>query len=69
MASTGLKALPAAVMGGLLRLRGAMMGGIFIGLIEAVTNDLLPDAWHNAPAYVAALLLWSVVHRGRKGRP
>lgn len=69
MASTGLKALPAAVMGGLLRLRGAMMGGIFIGLIEAVTNDLLPDAWHNAPAYVAALLLWSVVHWGRKVSP
>lgn len=65
MAFTGLKALPAALIGGLLHLRGAMLGGILIGVTEAFAGAMLPDAWHDVPAYAVALLLWPLARRVR----
>lgn len=65
MALTGFKALPAALLGGFFRLRGAMLGGLLIGVVEAVASAALPEPWQDSPAYVLGLLAWPFVRRGR----
>jgi branched-chain amino acid transport system permease protein len=65
MALTGFKALPAAVLGGFFRLRGAMLGGLLIGVVEAVASAVLPEPWQDSPAYVMGLLALPFIRRGR----
>lgn len=65
MALTGFKALPAALLGRLFRLRGAVMGGIVIGVVEAVASAALPEPWQDSPAYVLGLLALPFIQRGR----
>lgn len=65
MALTGFKALPAALLGGLFRLRGAMLGGVLIGVVEAVASAALPEPWQDSPAYVLGLLALPFIRRGR----
>lgn len=64
MALTGFKALSAALLGGLFHLRGAMLAGIAIGMVEAVANVALPQAWQDSPAYVMGLLALPFIRRG-----
>jgi branched-chain amino acid transport system permease protein len=68
MALTGLKALPAALLTGFMGLRGAMLGGIFLGLLEAAANTVLPQTWHHSAVFAAALLIW-VIQRSRAHEP
>lgn len=65
MALNGLKALPAALIGGLLCLRWAMLGGVLIGVVEAIASAALPTPWQDSPAFILALLIWPFVRRGR----
>ena len=65
MALTGFKALPAAVLGGFFRLRGAMLGGLLIGVVEAVASAVLPEPWQDSPAYVMGLLALPFIRQGR----
>ena len=41
----GIKAFTAAVLGGIGNVPGAMLGGLFLGLIEAVGPTLFLTAW------------------------
>ena len=57
---TGLKAFTAAVLGGIGNIPGAMVGGLVLGVLEALGAGYLSAQWKNAFAFVVlvALLLW-----------
>ncbi|GAB7052447.1 branched-chain amino acid ABC transporter permease [Catenuloplanes indicus] len=49
----GIKAFAAAVLGGIGNLRGALLGGLLIGLVENYGAGLFGNEWMNAVAFVA----------------
>ena len=56
----GLKAFTAAVLGGIGNIRGAMVGGIMLGLIENMSTICIGSEWKNVVAFtvlVAVLIL------------
>jgi len=56
-----LKALVAAVVGGIGNVPGAFVGGILIGLIEALAGGYIPggSAWRDVIVFVAlGAMLW-----------
>ncbi|MGI6279531.1 MAG: branched-chain amino acid ABC transporter permease [Acutalibacteraceae bacterium] len=53
----GIKAFAAAVFGGIGSIPGAMIGGLFIGLIEALTASYLPDNLNAASDGFAFVIL------------
>jgi branched-subunit amino acid ABC-type transport system permease component len=56
----GLKALIAAILGGIGSVPGAFFGGIAIGAMEAVWSSLFPIAYRDLAIYslLIALLIW-----------
>jgi len=61
MGLIALKAFPAAVLGGLTSLPGALAGGLFLGVVEALAGLVLPEGAKDVVPYVllmAALLLF-----------
>jgi branched-chain amino acid transport system permease protein len=52
----GLKAFTAAVLGGIGNLAGAMLGGFLIGVIEAMTTQLIGDQWSNVAVFSVLVL-------------
>jgi branched-chain amino acid transport system permease protein len=57
MGFIGLKAFPAAVVGGFGSLPGAIVGGIVIGVVEAMSGFWLPEGFKDVAAYVVVLLM------------
>jgi len=57
MGLVALKAFPAAVLGGLTSLPGALAGGVFLGVVEAVAGLLLPEGAKDAVPYALLLLV------------
>ena len=51
MGYIGLKAFPAAVLGGFTSLPGAIVGGIIIGVTESLAGYYLPEGWKNVAAW------------------
>ena len=59
MGFVGLKAFPAAVIGGFGSLPGAIVGGLVIGLVESLAGFYMPEGWKDIAPYVAVLImLW-----------
>jgi branched-chain amino acid transport system permease protein len=59
MGFIGLKAFPAAVVGGFGSLPGAIVGGLIIGVVEALAGFYLPTGFKDiAPYVVVLLMLW-----------
>jgi len=59
MGFIGLKAFPAAVVGGFGSLPGAIVGGLIIGIVEALAGFYLPTGFKDiAPYIVVLLMLW-----------
>jgi branched-chain amino acid transport system permease protein len=61
MGFIALKAFPAAVLGGLTSLPGALLAGIFLGVAEALAGLVLPEGVKDVVPYallMAALLLF-----------
>ncbi len=54
--SAGLKAFTAAVLGGIGNLAGAMLGGFLIGVIEALTTQVIGDQWSNVAVFSVLVL-------------
>ena len=55
----GLKAFPAAVIGGFGSLPGAIVGGLVIGVVESLAGFYAPEGWKDIAPYVAVLImLW-----------
>lgn len=61
MGLIALKAFPAAVLGGMTSLPGALLAGVFLGVVEALAGLLLPEGVKDVVPYVlllGALLLF-----------
>lgn len=57
MGFIGLKAFPAAVVGGFGSVPGAIVGGLIIGLVEALSGFYLPEGFKDVAAYVVVLVV------------
>jgi branched-chain amino acid transport system permease protein len=57
----GLIAFTAAVMGGIGNLRGAVLGGLIIGIIQQISDNRIGNEW--TPAVVFAFLVLIMVFR------
>jgi branched-chain amino acid transport system permease protein len=57
MGFIGLKAFPAAVVGGFGSVPGAIVGGLVIGLVEAFAGFYLPEGFKDVAAYIVVLLV------------
>ena len=67
MGFIGLKAFPAAVVGGFGSLPGAIVGGLVIGLVEAFAGFYLPEGFKDVAAYVVVLVMLVVKPNGLFG--
>ena len=59
--SAGLKAFTAAVLGGIGNIRGAMLGGLILGLIESLAVTFMNPAYKDVVAF--AILILTLVFR------
>ena len=64
MGVVALKAFPAAVIGGMHSLSGALAGGVFIGVAEALAGRYLPEGANHVTAYVLMLVALLCFPRG-----
>ena len=67
MGFIGLKAFPAAVVGGFGSLPGAIVGGLVIGLVESLSGFYLPEGFKDVAAYVVVLVMLMVRPNGLFG--
>ncbi|MBM3517672.1 MAG: branched-chain amino acid ABC transporter permease, partial [Alphaproteobacteria bacterium] len=68
MGFIGLKAFPAAVLGGFGSVPGAIAGGLVIGIVEALAGFYLPEGFKDVAAYVVLLAVLLVRPQGLFGR-
>ena len=57
MGFIGLKAFPAAVLGGFGSIPGAIVGGLIIGVTESLAGVYLPVGWKDVAAYIILILV------------
>jgi branched-chain amino acid transport system permease protein len=67
MGIIGLKAFPAAVVGGFGSLPGAIVGGIVIGVVESLSGFYLPEGFKDIAAYIVVLVMLMVKPNGLFG--
>jgi branched-chain amino acid transport system permease protein len=67
MGFIGLKAFPAAVVGGFGSLPGAIVGGLVIGVVESLAGFYLPDGFKDTAAYIVVLIMLMVKPNGLFG--
>jgi branched-chain amino acid transport system permease protein len=67
MGFIGLKAMPAAVVGGFGSLPGALVGGLIIGVVESMAGFYLPEGFKDIAAYVVVLVMLVVKPNGLFG--
>ena len=65
----GIKAFTAAVLGGIGNIRGAMLGGLVIGLVEALATEYVPhgSAWKDVWAFVVLIAVLTFRPQGLLG--
>jgi branched-chain amino acid transport system permease protein len=69
MGQIGLKAIPAAVLGGFDSLPGAIVGGVIIGVVESLAGFYCPEGVKDVAAYIVLLVVLAVKPRGLFGHP
>lgn len=69
MGTIGLKAIPAAILGGFGSIPGAILGGVIIGLAEGYAGIYLPEGFRNVFAYVVLLVVLMIRPTGLFGLP
>jgi len=57
MGFIGLKAFPAAVVGGFTSLPGAIVGGLIIGIVGAFSGFYLPEGFKDVAPYIVVLVM------------
>jgi branched-chain amino acid transport system permease protein len=67
MGFIGLKAFPAAVVGGFGSLPGAIVGGLIIGIVESLSGFYLPAGFKDIAPYVVVLIMLMVKPNGLFG--
>ncbi len=66
--AAGLRAFTAAVLGGIGNVPGAMLGGVVIGLIEAVSGQTVGTAWTDVIIFGLLVLVLVIRPAGLLGR-
>jgi branched-chain amino acid transport system permease protein len=66
--TAGLKGFTAAVVGGIGNVRGAMLGGLLIGLAEAFTAGYVSSTFQNAIVFALLIAVMLVRPNGLLGR-
>ena len=64
----GLKAFVAAVLGGIGILPGAVVGGIILGVIEALVSGFLSSTFRDAAAFAILILVLLIKPSGLFGK-
>jgi len=67
MGFIGLKAFPAAIIGGFGSLPGAIVGGLIIGVAESLSGYFLPEGFKDVMPYAIVLLMLAVKPSGLFG--
>jgi branched-chain amino acid transport system permease protein len=67
MGLIGLKAFPAAVVGGFGSLPGAIVGGLVIGTVESLAGFYLPEGFKDIAPYIVVLLMLMIKPNGLFG--
>jgi branched-chain amino acid transport system permease protein len=67
MGFIGLKAFPAAVIGGFGSVPGAIVGGLVIGVVESLAGFYLPEGFKDIAPYIVVLLVLMVRPQGLFG--
>ena len=67
MGFIGLKAFPAAVVGGFGSLPGAIVGGLIIGVVEAMAGFYLAEGFKDIAPYIVVLVMLVVMPNGLFG--
>ena len=67
MGFIGLKAFPAAVIGGFESLPGAIVGGLIIGIVESLAGFYLAEGFKDIAAYVVVLIMLMIKPHGLFG--
>jgi branched-chain amino acid transport system permease protein len=65
----GIKAFTAAVLGGIGSLPGAFLGGMLIGVIEALWSGYFSIAYKDVAVFAVLVLVLIVRPSGLLGRP
>lgn len=66
--NAGLRAFTAAVLGGIGNVPGAMLGGVIIGMVEAMGGQLVGSAWANVLIFSILILVLVFRPAGLLGR-
>jgi branched-chain amino acid transport system permease protein len=66
--TAGLRAFTAAVLGGIGNVPGAMLGGVIIGLIEAMGGQFIATAWTDVIIFSILVLVLVFRPAGLLGR-
>ncbi len=53
----GIKAFTAAVLGGIGNLRGALVGGLLLGVVESFSSALFSSNWQDVTAFVVLVVV------------
>jgi branched-chain amino acid transport system permease protein len=64
MGFVGLKAFPAAVVGGFGSIPGALVGGLVIGIVESLSGFYAPEGIKDIAAYIVVLVMLAIKPNG-----
>ena len=53
----GIKAFTAAVLGGIGNLRGALVGGLLLGIVEVYASTVFNSSWADVTAFIVLVLV------------
>lgn len=65
----GLKGFTAVLLGGLASIPGAVLGGLLLGVLEALTVGYIGEGFRDMVAYSLLHHRGQLPHQGRAGRP
>jgi branched-chain amino acid transport system permease protein len=65
----GIKAFTAAVIGGIGNLRGAMIGGLLLGVLESLSGAFISTQFQDTFVFLALILVLLVRPQGLFGQP
>ena len=68
LAAIGLRAFPAAVIGGLTSLGGAIVGGLIVGVVEQLAGGHIGTKWREPVAFAILFVVLLVRPNGLWGR-
>ena len=65
----GMKAIPAAILGGFESIPGAIVGGLILGLAESLAGMYLPPGYRDVIAYIILIVILVIRPTGLFGAP